>query len=305
MSQIRKMPLCAATIALLLVTGNLAAQDAGSRGAFLMRLGTDTIVIERFERSGDTLQGSISVKGQPRQDYVAVLGPEFSITSLSLNVFQNGPADAAPVQRIRIRMRGDSVLAEVNGAAQGFATQRGAVPLLNNSFALAELFTRQARMARDSADVAAWALAGATPLVVKIRAAGRDSMTLTIGGVEERLRVNVTGQILGGVIPSQRIELSRVGPAIAATLRLGKVDYSAPSDAPYAATEVMLTGPGGIQLGGTLTMPRGTAGRRPAVVTITGSGQQDRDEYIPVAGGYRPFRQVADTLGRRGIAVLR
>jgi dipeptidyl aminopeptidase/acylaminoacyl peptidase len=41
------------------------------------------------------------------------------------------------------------------------------------------------------------------------------------------------------------------------------------------------------------------------VVTITGSGQQDRDEYIPLAGGLRVFRQVADTLSRVGIAVLR
>jgi alpha-beta hydrolase superfamily lysophospholipase len=40
-------------------------------------------------------------------------------------------------------------------------------------------------------------------------------------------------------------------------------------------------------------------------VTITGSGQQDRDEYIPFAGGIRLYRQVADTLSRRGIAVLR
>jgi hypothetical protein len=48
------------------------------------------------------------------------------------------------------------------------------------------------------------------------------------------------------------------------------------------------------------------AGKKvPAVVTITGSGQQDRDEYIPLVPGYRLFRQVADTLGRRGIAVLR
>jgi alpha-beta hydrolase superfamily lysophospholipase len=40
-------------------------------------------------------------------------------------------------------------------------------------------------------------------------------------------------------------------------------------------------------------------------VTITGSGAQDRDEYISIAGGLRIFRQVADTLSRRGIAVLR
>ena len=42
-----------------------------------------------------------------------------------------------------------------------------------------------------------------------------------------------------------------------------------------------------------------------AVVTITGSGAQDRDEYISLVKDYRPFRQLADSLGRRGIAVLR
>jgi hypothetical protein len=130
-------------------------------------------------------------------------------------------------------------------------------------------------------------------------------MTLTVGGVQERLRVDASGRIEGGAIPSQHIELVRVDPAAAAGLRLGRPDYSAPAGAPYTATEVTLAGPGGMTLGGTLTMPAAPAGRVPAVITITGSGQQDRDEYIPVAGGYRPFRQIADTLGRRGIAVLR
>jgi dipeptidyl aminopeptidase/acylaminoacyl peptidase len=67
-----------------------------------------------------------------------------------------------------------------------------------------------------------------------------------------------------------------------------------------------MKGPGGITLGGTLTLPKNVTGRVPAIVTITGSGQEDRDEFIDIVpGGYRPFRQVADTLGRRGIAVLR
>jgi alpha-beta hydrolase superfamily lysophospholipase len=43
----------------------------------------------------------------------------------------------------------------------------------------------------------------------------------------------------------------------------------------------------------------------PAIVTITGSGPEDRDEALPGVEGYRPFRQLADSLGRRGIAVLR
>ena len=52
--------------------------------------------------------------------------------------------------------------------------------------------------------------------------------------------------------------------------------------------------------------PSGAKAPLPVVVSITGSGAQDRDEYISIVpGGYRLFRQVADTLGRRGVAMLR
>jgi len=56
-----------------------------------------------------------------------------------------------------------------------------------------------------------------------------------------------------------------------------------------------------IRLGGTLTRPRGP-GPHPAVVLISGSGPQDRDEAIM---GHRPFLVLADHLTRQGIAVLR
>lgn len=58
---------------------------------------------------------------------------------------------------------------------------------------------------------------------------------------------------------------------------------------------------GGVKLAGTLTMPNGT-GPFPAVVLITGSGAQDRDETI---FAHKPFLVIADYLTRRGIAVLR
>ncbi len=57
----------------------------------------------------------------------------------------------------------------------------------------------------------------------------------------------------------------------------------------------------GITLAGTLTIPA-KGGGFPAVVLITGSGQQDRDEEI---FGHRPFLVLADHLTRKGIAVLR
>jgi fermentation-respiration switch protein FrsA (DUF1100 family) len=71
---------------------------------------------------------------------------------------------------------------------------------------------------------------------------------------------------------------------------------------PYDAIEVRYeNNKGGIKLAGTLTVPRGK-GPFPAVLLITGSGAQDRDETIL---GHKPFLVLADYLTRRGIAVLR
>ncbi len=57
----------------------------------------------------------------------------------------------------------------------------------------------------------------------------------------------------------------------------------------------------GIKLAGTLTLPR-SGQPFPAVILITGSGPQDRNETVL---GHRPFLVLADYLTRQGIAVLR
>ena len=71
---------------------------------------------------------------------------------------------------------------------------------------------------------------------------------------------------------------------------------------PYREEEVAYANEAvGIKLAGTLTIPEG-AGPFPAVLLITGSGAQDRDESLL---GHKPFLVLADHLTRRGIAVLR
>lgn len=71
---------------------------------------------------------------------------------------------------------------------------------------------------------------------------------------------------------------------------------------PYRSEEVSYDNvPGHAHLAGTLTLPEG-GGPYPAVLLITGSGLQDRDETV---FGHKPFLLWADTLTRRGIAVLR
>lgn len=71
---------------------------------------------------------------------------------------------------------------------------------------------------------------------------------------------------------------------------------------PYQVEEVRFVNPiSGDTLAGTLTMPT-TPGPHRAVVMISGSGAQDRDETIM---NHRPFLVWADALTRLGIAVLR
>ena len=84
------------------------------------------------------------------------------------------------------------------------------------------------------------------------------------------------------------------------------VTYNRPQEPvkpyPYREEEVTFTNSvENFELAGTLTLPEGT-GPFPAVVMITGSGQEDRNETV---FAHKPFLVIADYLTRNGIAVLR
>ena len=71
---------------------------------------------------------------------------------------------------------------------------------------------------------------------------------------------------------------------------------------PYKAEDVNFRNDADqISLAGTLTIPAGE-GPFPAVVLISGSGPQNRDEEI---FGHKPFKVIADHLAKNGIAALR
>ena len=71
---------------------------------------------------------------------------------------------------------------------------------------------------------------------------------------------------------------------------------------PYLSEEVeYINIQSGLKLAGTLTLPE-NAENCTAVILISGSGAQDRDESI---FGHKPFLVIADFLTRNGIAVLR
>lgn len=70
---------------------------------------------------------------------------------------------------------------------------------------------------------------------------------------------------------------------------------------PYRTENIAFESVPGVRLAGTLVIPAGT-GPFPAVVFVSGSGPQDRDETLL---DHRPFLVIADHLARHGIASLR
>ncbi len=72
---------------------------------------------------------------------------------------------------------------------------------------------------------------------------------------------------------------------------------------PYSVVDTTFTAPDGAVMSATLTIPLNADSRKmPAVVMVTGSGPQNRDEEYC---DHKPFAVIADFLARNGIASLR
>ena len=80
-----------------------------------------------------------------------------------------------------------------------------------------------------------------------------------------------------------------------------RLETPAPSASENSTEREVLIGEGQWVLHGTLSLPN-ASGQLPAVVLVHGSGPNDRDETI---GPNKPFRDLAQGLTARGIAVLR
>jgi len=215
-------------------------------------------------------------------------------------------ASTAPTQSATLEWRDDSVLVDVRpGSLQRFASRAGSLPYLNPSVLMMELLVKRAGQSSPPLDtVPVFLVSGGQTAGCTLRFASRDSLAVVLGPTSFGLRIDAQGHVLSGSVPAQGVRFERVDSLPDERLAVLPPDYSAPPGAPYTAEAVRVPTRGGFELAGTLTRPAGSA-RVPCVITITGSGPQDRDEKIALVHGYRPFRQLADTLSRCGLAVLR
>jgi fermentation-respiration switch protein FrsA (DUF1100 family) len=146
-------------------------------------------------------------------------------------------------------------------------------------------------------------------------AKGIPLSTVTRNGDALKIEVKSVGGVFEGTINKDRSGIdgnwTQAGKPMPLALKrvhdMAEVERKRPQvpakPYPYKEEEVSYDNPAaaGVKLAATFTIPQGK-GPFPAVLLITGSGPQDRDEALM---GHRPFLILADYLTRHGIAVLR
>lgn len=122
-----------------------------------------------------------------------------------------------------------------------------------------------------------------------------------------RVSVPAIGAVFEGTNCGDSIcgTFSQNGMSFPLTLKPGAIKAKRPqtptAPLPYDEEEVSFTN-GHFTFNGTLTLPKRCNRTTPAVLMVTGSGQQNRDEEI---FEHKPFAVIADALARQGIASLR
>jgi pimeloyl-ACP methyl ester carboxylesterase len=115
-------------------------------------------------------------------------------------------------------------------------------------------------------------------------------------------RLSADGRELQGTFKQEGLEVPMTLRRVAAKTAPRRPQEPKPPF-PYQAVNVTYDNPKAarVKMAGTLTLPKGV-GPFPAVLLISGSGQQNRDEEL---FGHKPFLVLADHLTRYGFAVLR
>jgi uncharacterized protein len=303
-----------ALVVLALIPAATHAQQGDASAVFLIRRGVDTLAVERATIGPRHAEAVLRVRTSPQQVRQLVETDASGAAQHMITLVGRGARGDSAAKQLEITVDGDSGTAQPFDAAapaplpaQRIAVPHGAVPFVNPSGLSVELMLRRARAIGGDDATVPLLIGNGTSVRATVHRVGADSVTVNIGGVILRARTDAEGRFLGAVVPAQGVVFERLpGDARAASWAPAAPSYAAPAGAPYTAEDVTLTTRAGIRLTGTITVPKSRRGaRRPAVVLITGSGSQDRDEATPAVPEYRPFREIADTLSRRGIVVLR
>jgi dienelactone hydrolase len=127
-----------------------------------------------------------------------------------------------------------------------------------------------------------------------------------IGNVGAHLYVDAEGDILQIVIPLSALVIAREGWQGRIEVKLPEPDLA--PETRYIEGEITFPA-ADVTIAGAVTVPQDGKSSHPAVILISGSGPQDRNEDTPIPGPFGLkfgiFRTIADRLSNAGYLVLR
>ena len=296
------------TLLALLLCAALPRIASAQSESFVVRIGTDTIAIENFVFNPTRLEGQLSGRAVPNRlryslDILNRAPRQLRIEMLAPN------ADTAGTRGI-VTFGRDSIVAEgsrggVAQPVQRFAANPDVVPFVNLAFSFIELgIMRAQRTVGDSVTMPLFLVGNGATIPAKVKWIAADSAVVSIGGADLRIHLDARGRILHAAVPLQNLTVERVAGTLSRAPE-AKPDYSAPATAAYTAEDVKVSTREGHVIAGTLTRPRNRQGKVAVAILISGSGPQDRDEALAGMRGYRPFREIAEMLALRDVAVFR
>ena len=190
-------------IAALLAPVSLAAQGT-DRGAFVMRLGSDTLAVERYSRSGNRFESDIAARIPltRRLRYTGTLNPDGTFSRLHI---VGTPVTQAPGQLPPL----DATLVFARDSAQTTiklpdstqiiraAVRPGTMPVTTFSFALYEMIAMRAQRAGgDSVPVPIIGLGANQTLQTYVARRGVDAVDIGYFGAPMHVRVDRSGRVL-------------------------------------------------------------------------------------------------------------
>lgn len=206
---------------------SLAAQSAAPAPAdsagFVVMKNTDTVAVERFERSDVTWKGTLALatKKDVADSWSIVTAPDGTVPLIEVMESQKPPDPRMKpriISRARIIVKGDSVSVDQmtpNGLiTRLFQSEDGVVPYLNLSFGMLEVGLRQAQVAaqKDSLGLKVYFFnlgGGQTVRGTLVQKDGGNAV-LSIGEVSFDLVLAPDGRLLSAAIPAQGLKVERI-----------------------------------------------------------------------------------------------
>lgn len=180
-------------------------------GQFIVRIGKDTIAVERFTRDGSALTGQISQRDGSRSDYSLVLRRDGAIDRID---HTRSGAEGSASFTFAFSDSTVTYLDEQGRALQEVRTSARPFPFLLNSAALAETVLRASRLP-----------VGQTMNWIGVRLVLRDTVSMRLARISAdsvvlsgpqgdlRFGVSPSGDVVGGTYTRGKWIFERTGPA--------------------------------------------------------------------------------------------